>query len=231
MRRPITAAAAVLSCATALAAPAPALAAPESDPLEAANRRVHAFNRAAQAHVLGPVAELYRARTSPGFRRGVGNALANLGEPVTALSGLAAGELGVAANAARRFAINAALGWGGVRDRAAEMGHVPRPFAPADALCAWGVPRGPFLVLPLLGPSTLRDAGAAAAAGAALSQAIGPDAWLAWSAGDALHAYAELHPELERIEAQSLDPYAVLRSAHLQRRAAACPVDRPADEE
>jgi phospholipid-binding lipoprotein MlaA len=106
---------------------------------------------------------------------------------------------------------------------------VPRPFAPADALCAWGVPRGPFLVLPLLGPSTLRDAGAAAAAGAALSQAIGPDAWLAWSAGDALHAYAELHPELERIEAQSLDPYAVLRSAHLQRRAVACPGDRPAD--
>jgi phospholipid-binding lipoprotein MlaA len=228
MRRhlpPTAAAALALALACGAAAP-PAAAAP--DPLEGVNRRVHAFNRLAQAHVLGPAAELYRAHASPGFRRGLGNLLATLREPVTALSGLAAGEVDLARTAATRFAINATLGRGGVRDRAAELGHPPRPFTPADALCAWGVPSGPFLVLPLLGPSTLRDAGAMAAAGAALSQAIGPDAWLAWSTTEALHGYAELHPELERVEATSLDPYAVLRSAYLQRRAAACAVDRAA---
>ncbi len=160
MRRhpPATAALALALLALALAAPAARAAAPD-DPLEGVNRRVHAFNRLAQAHVLGPAAGLYRARTSPGFGRGVGNVLAALREPVTALSGLAAGDLALARTAAARFAINATLGRGGLRDRAAELGHAPRPaFTPADALCAWGVPSGPFLVLPLLGPSTLRDA-------------------------------------------------------------------------
>ena len=222
MQPRLAAALAMLLLATA--AP-PAQAA--DDPLEAVNRRVHGFNREVQARVLGPVAEFYRTVTPPGIRQGIGNALANLREPITAASALAAGDLGLARDAALRFGVNSTLGWAGVRDRAAELGYAPRrAFTPADALCAWGVPSGPFLVLPLLGPSTLRDAGAMAATGVALSQGLGPDVTVAWSAADALHGYAELQPELDRIEAQSLDPYAVQRSAYLQRRAALCAVDR-----
>jgi phospholipid-binding lipoprotein MlaA len=217
----------LVACAVLLAAAVPpATASATDDPFEAANRRVHAFNQGVRSRVLGPLAEFYLSTVPAGVRRGIGNALANLNEPVAALSGLAAGELGLAANAAARFGINSTLGLAGVRDRAAEMGYPRRPFGLADAACRWGVPSGPFLVLPLLGPSTLRDTAARAATGVALSQALGSDVYLAWSSGDAFVGYAQLHPEIDRIDAQSLDPYAVYRSAYLQQRAASCAVDR-----
>lgn len=198
------------------------------DPLEGLNRRVHGFNRLVQASLLGPLAAFYESNTSPGFRRGVSNAVANLGEPVSAVSGLMAGDLGLAWNAAARFGINSTIGFGGVYDPATPMGYARRPAVVADALCAWGVPSGPFLVLPLIGPSTIRDAGALIASTTALSQAVSPEVVLAWSASDSLIAYAEFHGELGRIEAQSLDAYAVHRSAYLQRRAVRCPRDRAA---
>jgi phospholipid-binding lipoprotein MlaA len=225
--RVVLGAVALALAATALqAGPARADAAAGADPFEAVNRRIHAFNQGVRANVLGPLAELYLAATPAEVRRGIGDALANLNEPITALSGLAAGEVPVAMNAAARFGINSTLGLGGVRDRAGAMGYPRQPFGVADVACRWGVPSGPFVVLPLLGPSTLRDAGALAAAGAALSQALGPDVYLAWSGGDLFVAYAERHPDLARVDAQSLDAYAVHRSAYLQRRAARCPIDR-----
>jgi phospholipid-binding lipoprotein MlaA len=209
----------------ALALPGrPALA--EADPLEGVNRRVHAFNDLARRWVLAPLAEAYRATTTPRIRHGIANAFANLNEPLTLASSLAAGETGLAWNAAARFGINTTLGLGGLRDRALAMGYPRHPLTPGDALCHWGVPSGPFLVLPLLGPSTLRDAGALAATSATLSQALGSDLFLAWSTGDALVGYDALHDALARIEAESLDPYAVYRSAFRQRRAASCPADR-----
>lgn len=205
---------------------APVQAAP--DPLERVNRGIHAFNRVMQSWVLTPAAETYVAVVPPGVRRGVGNALANLGEPVSALSGLAAGELGIAANAMLRFGINSTLGLGGAQDAATGLGFPRRPFAMADALCGWGVPSGPFLVLPVLGPSTLRDAGATFATHAALAQALGPELVAGWRAGDLFAGYAEVHAELGAIEAAAIDSYALHRSAYLQRRAAACPTDRAA---
>jgi phospholipid-binding lipoprotein MlaA len=222
MRRSIPA----LSLIALLAMALPAQAAP--DPLEPVNRRVHALNRLLQAHVLGPVAEAYVEYTPPGVREGVANAFANLGEPITAISAIAAGDLPRAANAALRFGINTTLGLGGVSDAAAPLGFPRRPMATADAVCSWGVPSGPYLVLPLLGPSTLRDAGAMLATSAALSQAVGTEAFLAWRSGDLFTAYAGFHEELQQIDAQALDSYAVHRSAFLQRRAAACPADRRA---
>ena len=208
----------------ALGLAAPAQAAP--DPLEPVNRRMHALNRLLQAHVLGPVAEAYVEYTPPGVRDGVANALANLGEPITAISSIVAGDLPRAGNAALRFGINTTLGLGGVADAAASLGFPRRPMATADVVCGWGVPSGPYLVLPVIGPSTLRDAGAMVATSAALSQLVGPEAFLSWRSGDLFTTYAAFHAELQQIDAQALDSYAVHRSAFLQRRAAACPVDR-----
>ena len=217
------------ACGLALAWPAgPALA--EPDPFESVNRRVHALNSLARRWVLAPLAEAYQATTTPRLRRGIAQAFANLNEPLTLASSLAAGEPQLAWNAAARFGINTTLGLGGLRDPAAGLGYPPQPLTPGDALCRWGVPSGPYLVLPLLGPSTLRDAGALAATSATLSQALGSDLFLAWSGGDALVSYAGLHESLARIEAEALDPYAVYRSAFQQRRAAACPVDRASAE-
>lgn len=213
-------------CAALLLVAQPATARAADDPFEAVNRRVLTFNQGVRAKLLGPLAELYLSATTAEVRHGVANVLTSLSEPITAVSSLAAGEFGLAANAAARFGINSTLGLAGVHDRAAAMGYPHRTFGVADAVCRWGVPSGPFLMLPLLGPSTLRDAGARAAMSVALSHALGSDVYAAWSGSDAFVGYAQLHRELERIDAQSLDAYAVYRSAYLQRRAAVCPADQ-----
>ena len=218
----------LVGCAMLLVAQ-PAVAQATRDPFEAINRRIHAFNRGVQAKLLGPMAELYVSAIPPEIRRGVSNSLANLSEPITTVSGLAAGNLALAGNAAVRFGINSTLGLAGVHDRAAGMGYPRQPFGVADAVCRWGLPSGPFIVLPLLGPSTVRDAGALVATSAALSQTLGSDIYFAWSSTDALVGYAQIHHDLKRIDTQSLDAYAVYRSAYLHRRAAVCPIDRVPD--
>jgi phospholipid-binding lipoprotein MlaA len=212
-------------CAVLLTGATPAAAA---DPFEAANRRIHDFNRVVQQQLLSPAAAFYNAQVPADLRRRIGNAFANLGEPVTAASGLAVGDVGLAANALARFGINVTLGLGGMEDAAAPRGYPRRPFGPADAACAWGVPRGPYLVLPLAGPSTLRDAAAMLATSVALVQALGSEAVGAWQAGDAFVGYAAIHRDLDEFDAISLDGYAAQRSAHLQRRALACRIDRDA---
>lgn len=204
---------------------APAAARAAGDPLEGVNRRIHGFNLLAHRHVLAPVAAAYVDWTPAAVRTGLANAMANLGEPVTAASALLAGDPRAAARAALRFGINTTLGLAGVRDAAAGMGYQPAPMGVGDALCRWGVPAGPYLVLPLLGPSTLRDAGGIAVSSLALAQAVGADAVLAWNAAASFVDYAAVHPELERIDRHALDSYAVLRSIHRQHRAAACATD------
>jgi len=204
--------------------PWPARAA--DDPFESVNRRIHGMNTFVRSHLLAPLAEAYHAATTPEIRQGLGQILANLGEPLTAISGLAAGDLDRTANALARFGINATFGIAGLRDPAAEMGYPPRPFTLADALCGWGLPSGPFLVLPVLGPTTLRDVGATLVTTVALSQLVPAEAVAAWGTGEAFLGYARFHDALEQVEATALDPYAVYRSAYLQRRAALCPPDR-----
>ncbi|WP_237217520.1 MlaA family lipoprotein, partial [Falsiroseomonas oryziterrae] len=108
--------------------------------------------------------------------------------------------------------------------------YARRMVTPGDAACAWGVPSGPYLVLPLLGPTSLRDATAALGLSAAMAAGLGAAPVGAWQGGDAFLAYDRLHDALQRVEATSLDAYAVLRSAWLQRRAAACPQDAGAEE-
>ncbi|MBX9698463.1 MAG: VacJ family lipoprotein [Acetobacteraceae bacterium] len=216
--------AAILLLASAL----PAAAAP--DPLEGVNRRVHAFNEAVRITVAAQLVRLWQHHVPAPVRQGAAGTLATLGEPVTAAAALAAGELGTAGNAAARFGINATLGLGGWRDPASAMGYPRRAFTLADAACRWGVPSGPYLVLPLLGPSTLRDAGAQAASAAALAQLLGAEAMTAWGGAEAFLGYAALHAAAERLRAESLDAYAAQRSAFLQRRAATCPSDRVPDE-
>ncbi|MDO9500381.1 VacJ family lipoprotein [Falsiroseomonas sp.] len=216
----------VLPALLLVLAAAPASAA--SDPLEGLNRRIHGFNRLVQAHLLDPVVEAYVTHAPAPVRTGIANAFANLREPITVLSGLVAGDFGLAWHATARFGINSSLGLAGVRDSAAEWGWPRRVAQPGDAICAWGVPSGPYVVLPILGPSTLRDAGALLATSAGLAQALGPQVFLPLRGGDLMVAYSEISTELGRIEAEALDAYAVYRSAYLQRRAAACGVDRAA---
>jgi phospholipid-binding lipoprotein MlaA len=211
----------------ALLFPAASLAAP--DPLEAVNRHVHTLNLLAQRHALAPLAAFYEAHVPDNARAGIARAVGNVGEPMTAISALAAGDTQRAWNATARFGINTTFGWGGWRDAATERGYAARPMTPGEAVCAWGLPSGPFLVLPLLGPTTLRDATAGLALSATLAQGVGAAPVAAWQGGDAFVGYAGVREQLARIETEALDSYATLRSIHAQRRALRCEADREAE--
>lgn len=143
-----------------------------NDPYEAQNRRVHAFNKGLYSRVIGPVAHRVRgadgegtarAPAEPGQPIGPGqmviNAGRNLSLPVKAVNGLLQGRPGDAGQNLTRFAVNSTLGLGGLFDPAADsFGVAERDTDFGQTLAVWGVPEGAYLELPLLGPSTHRDA-------------------------------------------------------------------------
>lgn len=127
------------------------------DPWEGFNRRVFVFNEAIDRAVLKPVARGYRTVTPQPVQTGVGNFFSNLGEIRTALNSLLQGKPANAGLSTSRFLINSTVGIGGLWDFATHMGITADEEDFGQTLGAWGVGEGPYLVLPLLGPSTVRD--------------------------------------------------------------------------
>jgi phospholipid-binding lipoprotein MlaA len=128
-----------------------------SDPWQPMNRGVFAVNETVDRAALKPTAKAYKNYTPSWFRTGVGNFFTNLGHPATALNQVLQGNLLAAGQDLARFAINTTLGWGGVLD-VASGAHLPEHDEDlGQTLGKWGVPPGPFLMIPLLGPSTVRD--------------------------------------------------------------------------
>ena len=128
------------------------------DPLERMNRGTYRFNAAIDRAVLKPVATGYRNGVPRVVRTGIGNVLSNLAFPTTIINDLLQLKLKDAAIDLGRFAINSTLGLGGLLDPASHFG-IPRNNEDfGQTLGRWGVPAGPYVVLPLFGPSTLRDA-------------------------------------------------------------------------
>lgn len=207
--------------AAVMAGAGPAAADVWSDPLEPVNRVVHGFNRAVLDGVLVPAADLYRGAVPDVLRNGISNAVANLREPVTAASSGLQGDFANARVAVARFAINSTIGLAGVMDTAGAMGLVSRPEDLDQALCAHGVPEGPFLVIPFYGPSTLRDAAAQAAMIAGGVSVAGEDLWAGVLATGAVAAL-DAAPALAAFDHATVDAYAAQRSAYLQHRRAAC---------
>ncbi|MFN3075469.1 MAG: MlaA family lipoprotein [Alphaproteobacteria bacterium] len=124
---------------------------------EAISRLIQGLNSAVTENVVNPLGDLYLQRASPEFRDGLHNALANLREPITLVSSLAQGKFADASVTTARFAINSTYGILGIRDRAQEMGFPQVVRTVEEALCAYDLPTGPYLVLPFFGPSTGRD--------------------------------------------------------------------------
>ncbi|MCK2183578.1 MlaA family lipoprotein [Halomonas getboli] len=128
-----------------------------ADPWEGFNRGVFAFNETVDRYALKPVAQGYRYVTPDPVQTGVGNFFSNLGEIGTTLNSLLQGKPGNAGIATGRFLINSTAGVLGIFDVASHMDLVGREEDFGQTLAAWGVGSGPYLVLPLLGPSTVRD--------------------------------------------------------------------------
>jgi phospholipid-binding lipoprotein MlaA len=211
---------ALLASALALAA-ASAAAQTASDPLEGFNRGVQRFNDGVDEAVLEPVAEGYR-RLVPSFvRTGVANFFGNLGDGWSAVNHLLQGKPGDALDMTLRVAVNTTFGLGGLLDVASEAGIERRSEDFGQTLGVWGLPAGPYLVLPLLGPSSLRDAAGRPLDMAATSLGLVTDRDGTRAAGTVLSVVdtrASLLGATRLLDDIALDRYTFLRDAYLARR-------------
>ena len=190
-----------------------------SDPWQPMNRGFYVVNDAVDRAALKPTAKVYREYTPSWFRKGVGNFFNNLGYPSTALNQVLQGKFVAAGQDLARFAINSTLGWGGVLD-VASGAHLPEHEEDlGQTLGKWGVPPGPYLMIPGLGPSSVRDFPSSVA-----NRLLEPLFWFnignakwgsfALDLVDTRARLLPLEPTLDRV----YDKYAFIRDAYLQRR-------------
>lgn len=128
------------------------------DPWEGFNRRMYYFNAKADHYVLLPVVNGYKAITPDILESGISNFFSNLGEIPVFINSLLQAKPGVAAETFSRFAVNTTVGVFGLFDVATAIGLHEQNEDFGQTLGVWGIGSGPYLVLPLLGPSSLRDA-------------------------------------------------------------------------
>ncbi len=129
------------------------------DPLQNYNRKVYAFNDFADRAVIRPVAVGYRKVTNDTTRRLLSNFFANIESPITIANDLLQANVKEAAKATGRLVINTTIGVVGFFDPASELGIQASASDFGVTLAKWGVPEGPYIVLPLYGSTTLRDIG------------------------------------------------------------------------
>jgi phospholipid-binding lipoprotein MlaA len=127
------------------------------DPYEDFNRSMFAFNEGLDRAVVEPVAKGYRAITNEPIRQGVSNVLNNLGEPVTFANEVLQGKIPSAAGTVGRFLINSTIGIAGIFTPAQAIGIERTDEDFGQTLGVWGIDSGPYLVLPIIGPSSPRD--------------------------------------------------------------------------
>ncbi|MEM6484461.1 MAG: VacJ family lipoprotein [Pseudomonadota bacterium] len=139
------------------------------DPLEKINRKIFSFNMQADRWVVKPVATAYSNVTPKPIKRSVTNALENIRDVNYALNALLQGRLKDAATSASRVAINTTAGVAGLLDVASKIGLKKKYADFGQTLASWHVPSGPYVMLPIFGPSSLRDGIGLAADAFALS--------------------------------------------------------------
>ena len=204
------------ACATVPGAPPP----PKEDPWENFNRKVYSFNEAVDEAVLKPVAEAYRKVVPPLVRTGVSNVLGNVGDVWSAANHLLQGKIHAGLDMGMRVLTNTVFGLGGLLDPATEMGLTRRSEDFGQTLGRWGVGPGPYLVLPLLGPSTLRDSGALLVDRQASVSNFISNSNTAYgvTALEIVNLRASLLGASQLLDAVALDKYSFLRQAFLSRR-------------
>ncbi|MBH9575997.1 MlaA family lipoprotein [Inhella proteolytica] len=212
--------AAVCVALSACAAPLPPGAQPHpKDPWEGFNRRVFAFNDVIDEAAVKPAARAYQEVVPEPARIAVSNFFGNLGDVWSAVNWLLQGEFRYSVEQGARFMFNSTLGLAGLIDLAGEAGLEKRSQNFAQTLGAWGVGRGPYLVLPLLGPSTVRDTAALPIDRLARSSVWfdGANSQLAATALELISVRASFLQAGELVEGIALDKYTFFREAYLQR--------------
>ena len=190
------------------------------DPLERMNRATYRFNDAIDRSVLRPVATGYLKHVPAVIRMGIDNFLENLAFPTTIVNDLLQLKIKDTLVDLGRFTVNTTLGIGGILNPANDLGIPKNDEDFGQTLGRWGVPSGPYVVLPFLGPSTLRDAPAIYAdTQTDLRITLDLDSTTEWAlVGISLvNRRSELLPFDNSFDS-AYDRYAFIRNAWLQRR-------------
>jgi len=201
-----------------------------SDPLEPLNRATFALNHGIYNVLFRPIAKGYTTVMPKPVRRGVDNAFENAKFPVRFVNSSFQGKFDRAGKEVQKFGVNTFAGFGGLikqSDRIPSLADVPSEDT-GQTLATWGIGHGPFLVLPVLGPSSAREA-----VGQAGDYALNPVNWLfklrggaektEWipSAVNTLRTFPDQLEKYDSSRANSVDPYVSVRSVFYQNRKAA----------
>jgi phospholipid-binding lipoprotein MlaA len=191
-----------------------------SDPLEPYNRDMFKFNQAVDKAVLKPVAKGYKAITPTPVRHGITNFFNNISDVTSAINNLLQFKLSRAGSDVGRLAVNSTIGLLGFFDVATNMGLPDYKEDFGQTLGYWGAVPSPYLVLPFLGPSTLRDT-----IGLGGDIVTNPlfnlrDDHVYWGLVglDFLNQRTNLLTAGELLESAAIDPYTFVRDAYLQKR-------------
>jgi len=190
----------------------------DPDPWEGFNRSVYEFNDFVDRYVLKPVAIGYREVTPDFLEAGISNFFGNLREVRTIFNDVFQLKLPKAARDSARFLVNTTVGLAGFIDVGTRIGLESQPEDFGQTFGYWGIPNGPYLVLPFLGPSTVRDTvGLAPDWWTGISLFI-EDEWVVWGlvALDIVDTRAELLDMEKHVVG---DRYTFIRDAYLQKRA------------
>lgn len=198
---------------------AAAVAAYEQDPYEPFNRAMLDFNLALDKAVIRPAAWVYKEGIPAPLQVNIYNFLENLRSPVILANDVFQGEWDRAGNTLLRFAMNSTIGLLGINDFAGEVGIEKHKEDFGQTLAVWDVEAGPYLVLPIFGPSNPRDT-----VGLVVDILIDPMTWYGQNYGIYLAATAAVDrrarqfDELDELEENALDFYSTVKSAYGQLR-------------
>ena len=192
----------------------------EVDPFEDVNRVVYGFNEAVDDNLLEPVSRAYKDRVPEVAQDGVSNFFGNLRDVSTLANQILQFKPVESAETFGRILVNSTIGLGGLFDVASDMGLTTDDEDFGQTMGVWGVEEGPYVVLPLLGPSTVRD-------GAGLFVDTTSDAnmidktegigFISSSAINIIDKRVELLPVTDMLDLSD-DPYTIMRSSYLQKR-------------
>lgn len=209
-----------LACSVALLLSGPAMAIVAYDPLEPINRRIFSFNESVDKIALIPVANFYQTHTPQLVQKSVGNFFGNINDLWSTVNHLLQGRYDKSVLSFKRVAVNTTMGLLGVKDEATAIGLYKQSADFGQTMGHWGLPSGPYLVLPILGPATVRDA-----AGKSLD--VGLDPWNSVGSSSVRNSgtlvrltqqRTELLGATSLVDDVALDKYCFVRDAYIQHR-------------
>ena len=191
----------------------------EGDPLEGTNREIYQFNVTLDKNIIKPVADTYVEITPEPVRNSVSNFFDNIGYINVILNDVLQGKIGQGFADSGRFLINSTVGILGLFDQATPLGLVEHDEDFGQTLGVWGSGSGAYLVLPLLGPNTVRDSpGILVAAATNVLFYLNSAVTIPLGILNAIDARARASGALKVVDEAALDPYVFIREAYKQQR-------------